>query len=75
MCLTPGIKLVPPIVAFTIESAARGEFEFSFGREPLVGPVAVRSGVVIGDMQDGMVIPVLISEMGPSGWRQFAPGT
>jgi hypothetical protein len=43
-----GHKLVPPIVAFTIESAARGEFEFSFGREPLVGPVAVHSGVCHG---------------------------
>ena len=47
-------KLVAPNVRFSRQTAARGKFEFRFGRQTLPRPLGVCFGVRVRDLNDGI---------------------
>ena len=52
-------RLVAPDVALLGEAAARGVLPLGLGRQTLARPLAVRDGVVVGDLRDGEVVLAL----------------
>ena len=60
-----GREFVAPRELGTVESAARGELPFGFGRQILAGPVRVSLGVRVGDVHNGVVVEPLIELPGP----------
>ena len=56
MQLAAGTKVVAPGVQLAGEAAARGELPLGFGRQPLARPVRVGHRVVVGDVDDRVLL-------------------
>ena len=54
--LAVGLELVAPGVFGALETTARGELPFGFGRKLLAGPRRVRFGVFEGDVDDRVIV-------------------
>src|SRR6266567_9614710 len=73
-----GLLFLAPNVGLSLQAAARGEFPFRFGWQPLVCPAAISYSIVPGHVDDRMLLATLEVtggpfRMAPIGARHVAP--
>ena len=66
-------EFIAPRKFGAVESAARREFPFGFGRQFLAGPARIGERVAEGHVHDRMIVEPLEVAAGSAGWRQLAP--
>src|SRR6266699_3962272 len=54
-----GLLVLAPNVGLSLQAAARGEFPFRFGWQPLALPVAISYSIVPGHVDDWMLFAAL----------------
>ena len=52
--ICPRLEIITPDEPLAIQATARGEFELSFCRQTLTGPLRIRFGILVGDMDHRM---------------------